>query len=90
VLQVKVGRIEIAGSLERLPIENCESIPSQDDQTLCSEFLKHSVDVNRREVHRVGELGLRNRQVNGVILRDRAFLINRFPPACERELRIFA
>ena len=66
--QMQVGRIELAGRLQSIPVQHLQEFTLQCNEALFPEFLEHPVDVHGRDPQRIGQLYLGDRQVEGMVL----------------------
>src|SRR5688500_591641 len=67
---MQIGRIELTGLDQLLPVWNLERASLEDDEPLAPQFLEDPVDVNVREASRIGELDLGDGDLAGMVLRQ--------------------
>ncbi len=67
-LQVKVGRLEIAGLCQPVPVGNVQPLAFQLDQAIGPHGLQNPVDVHRRDAERIANLSLGNRPMTAAVV----------------------
>jgi hypothetical protein len=68
VLQVEIGRIELARLFQPLPIQTRQGATCPRDQTAAPQFLKDAIDVHGGQSERIANLSLGGWQLDGVSL----------------------
>lgn len=63
LVEVEIPRAEIGSPNQRLPIWDRQLPSLADDQALALQTLEHSVDMNRGQADRIGELLLGERKI---------------------------
>ena len=69
-VEMQVAGIEEARAPERREIGNAKFPAAQRDEAGAAQFLKRAVHVHGRQARRVGDFGLRDRQVAGGAVRE--------------------